>query len=149
METQTDAQQALDQISSTNRSVADRLITPLWYHPLLGLLVGGLVAGYALGSTWVRLITLIVYVAGLVALRQAYQRTTGVWISGFRAGRARVWAIALAVVAWIGLGAALMLARTADPLVPVLVIATSLFAATIVLGWRFDVAVRQQLRSRT
>lgn len=147
MESNLDPQEALNQVAEANRSVADRLITPIWYHPVLGLLAGGFVVAYSLGSTPVRVIDMVVYLAGILALKEAYQRITGVWISGFRAGRASIWAAALGVTMGLSFLAAMILAGTTDRVPPVVGVGVVLLVATVVIGRRFDEAVRQQLRS--
>lgn len=148
MESRTDALHALDQIAETNRSVADRLITPIWYHPLLGLLITGFTIAYALGPAIVRILAVVLYVVGIVALKNAYQHRTGVWISGFRAGPAKIWAIALSSTTGVGLVAAMVLAALTDRVLPIVGISVLLMVATMVLGRRFDVAVREDLRNR-
>ena len=46
-----DAAAALDLVAASRAALADRLVTPWWYHPALGVLVGGLVGvWYARGG---------------------------------------------------------------------------------------------------
>jgi hypothetical protein len=63
-------------------AAADRLVTPWWYHPILGLLMAGLLVAYGIGSMWVVGATLVIFLAGLAALVSAYRNQTGVWVSG-------------------------------------------------------------------
>ncbi|HXQ10211.1 MAG TPA: hypothetical protein VN805_04345 [Caulobacteraceae bacterium] len=79
-------------------ALVDRARAPRWYHPALGLLVGGLIAAQA-APTAVSLAVLSIFCVGLVFLTQAYQRHTGMWISGMRKGRTRWVALATAAVA--------------------------------------------------
>jgi hypothetical protein len=94
---------ALEQAALARATLADRARAPRWYHPALGLMVGGLIAAQA-APTSVSLAVLPIFCVGLVFLTQAYQRHTGMWISGMRKGRTRWVALATA-----GIGMALML----------------------------------------
>lgn len=91
----TEAEQ-LKLIDDANRQMAERAKPPVWYHATLGLLVGGLLAVQELTVEWV-----FVYeaaaLAGIALLALAYRKHTGMWISGYRAGRTR----------WVAIGAAL------------------------------------------
>jgi len=88
---------ALEQAAVARAALADRARAPRWYHPALGLLVGGLVAAQA-APTAVSLAFLSIFCVGLVFLTQAYQRHTGMWISGMRKGRTRWVALATAAL---------------------------------------------------
>jgi hypothetical protein len=138
----------LDLIASARAAVADRLVTPAWYHPILGLLVAGYIVALSLGGTVVRSLAIVLFITACGALAGAYRRRTGVWVSGFKAGRASRWAVALGLLiggltmtglfigfGWFGsTGLVWLLAAVG-------------FVATIVLGRRFDVALRSQLRA--
>ena len=140
-------QDALAVIAQTRAAVADRLVTVWWYHPLLGLLLAGYVVGICLGSTLVRSITALVFVLGCLGLMQAYRRLTGIWISGFGAGRASRWAQALSALAIATMAAGWAVAFWTDLTWPVWALAAVAFAGTVVLGRQFDVALRAQLRA--
>lgn len=111
---QSDASQSLQDIADAQDAAASRLTTPAWYHPVLGLLVAGYIIGFTFGSRWVHIVVLIVFFAGLAALVQAYRRSTGMWISGFNAGRASLWAYALSALLLIGFAAAKISYEVAD-----------------------------------
>jgi hypothetical protein len=141
METeQLDPEAALAAIADQRREAAERLVTPWWYHPALGLLVGTMVATQA-APTAVRLAVLAGFFVGLAALVRAYQRLTGLWVSGYRRGPAgrRTLALAgvylacvlVAIVAggWWAIGAGAVV-----------------LVATVVLGRAFDEALRGELR---
>lgn len=100
METQSNdaAREALAAIDAARAQAADRLITPRWYHPILGLLTAGYFVAITLGGLVGILIALPVFVGGVVLLVSNYKKRTGVWISGFSAGRASRWAFGLAAV---------------------------------------------------
>lgn len=141
------AAEQLAAINDSRAAAADRLITPWWYHPVLGLLVAGYTVAYSLGNTVVRLVGVLVFLGACVALIRAYRHLTGIWISGHRAGRASRWAYAMGGLIGIGLAGGLGIAAFTDLRWAVWVIAAVLFVGVIVLGHRFDRAVRAQLRA--
>lgn len=93
-----DALKMLAEIQAANADMAERAKAPTWYHPALGLLMGGLIAvqGQAIP---LMAAYYAVFVAGLLLLVRAYKRHTGMWINGYRAGRTRWVAIGLALLA--------------------------------------------------
>jgi hypothetical protein len=143
-----DAQAALHLVTASRAEVADRLITPWWYHPALGLLVAGVVAAPAARSLVVLYGAPLLCALGCAVLATVYSRMTGVWINGFNAGRASRWAVALGVVnaGAIVLGGAVTMAFDWWP-VP-LVLAVLVVPVTVVLGRQFDAAIRAELRKR-
>jgi hypothetical protein len=137
----------LAMITEARATVADRLTTPWWYHPILGLLLASYVVAVGLGSTLVKALAVVLLIAACGALASTYRRLTGVWISGFEAGRAGRWAKALGglvgavtVVAWI-------VASWTELSWPAWGLAAVAFVSTVVLGRRFDTALRAQLRA--
>jgi hypothetical protein len=82
-----EAQAALAAVEQSRSDIAARLYTPWWYHPILGILVGGLLA-LAIGDVpfAVLLGALPVYGLGLAALVTVYRRRSGVWVNGTQAG---------------------------------------------------------------
>ena len=93
---------SLSSLQSTRADIADRIVTPWWYHPALGLLIGGVMASMSTHSTWVGLVALVVFFAGIYALKKSYERLTGLWVNGLRPGRTRsaihVWFVVYYVV---------------------------------------------------
>src|SRR5699024_1798354 len=69
---------ALDEVAAARRRLAERLYTPWWYHPVLGLLLGTLVlqVGGALGRPAMFLIP--VPVLGIIVLGRIYRRLSGI-----------------------------------------------------------------------
>jgi hypothetical protein len=90
-------------------ALADRAMQPWWYDALLGVLLFGFVASYALHETWLTLAAVAVFLLCLRGMVALYKRHTGFWVSGFRPGRTRraitVWAVCVLVV--LGAGFAL------------------------------------------
>jgi hypothetical protein len=93
----TEAEQ-LKLIEDANRQMAKRAEPPVWYHPTLGLLMGGLLAVQELPVAWV-LAYEAAALAGIALLAAAYRKHTGMWIPGYRAGRTRWVAIGTAATA--------------------------------------------------
>jgi hypothetical protein len=142
------AAEQLAAITTARAAVADRLITPWWYHPILGLLLAGYVLGMGLGNTAYKLAAAVLFVAGGSALANAYRRLTGVWVSGLdAAGRARRWAIGMAALVGVIAVTAWLIGAWTDLRWPVWTLAAVAFAGTVVLGRRFDSALRVQLRA--
>jgi len=143
-----DARSALNSVAAQRALVADRLITPWWYHPILGGLLGICLASCATHSIPLILTAEAVYFVGLAFLVRAYRRLTGVWVIGYRKGHAGrvmgaliasfVGLILVAVVLDYGFGFRWAFAGAGIVVVPVVV----------ALGHRFDDALRADLRSR-
>jgi len=143
-DTPTSADDALASIEAVNQAqadLADRLITPWWYHPSLGLIEALLVVSMGL-PTWWRLGAIVVAMAGLGALVRAYARLTGLGMSWQYSRLARGWVIALLLIV---VGALVVVLVVGQPLVTA-VAAVVVFVATVVLGRRADCAVRDRLR---
>lgn len=139
-------QAQLDAIGQVQSSVADRLITPWWYHPILGTLTATYTVAFSLGNNLVRVISVVVFFASLGVLVQTYKRMTGVWISGFDAGRASRWAYALSASMVAGLLLSVLIAWNSSLAWPSVLIAAVMFILIIVFGRQFDNALRRQLR---
>jgi hypothetical protein len=144
---ESNAAEQLDAITDTRAAVADRLVTPWWYHPILGALIAGYVAGMGYGNTAVKLATVVLFLGGTAALANAYRRLTGVWISGLAAGRASRWATALGALIGVIAVAAWMIGDYTDLRWPVWILAAAGLIGTIILGRKFDAALRAQLRA--
>lgn len=127
-------------------AAADRLVTPWWYHPILGLLVAGLMLAYGIGSRWVVLATLVIFFAGLTALVTAYRHQTGVWVSGFNAGGASRWAYALGALILACFAAALVARYVHHTAWSAWAAAVVAAVGTVLIGRRFDAALRERIR---
>ena len=151
METQNDgaAREALSAIDAARTQAADRLITPWWYHPILGLLTAGYFVTITLGGLVGTLIALPVFIVGVVLLVSNYKKRTGVWISGFSAGRASRWAFGLACVLVAAVLTVFVLHALRGLVWPVWVAAAVTFIAVNVFGRLFDTTLRTSLRAGT
>ena len=138
----------LSAIAETRAAVADRLITPWWYHPALGVLAAGYLLALGLGSIAIMLAGGVLFIVGAGALASAYRRLTGIWISGFDAGgTASRWAKAIGGMVGVSAVASYFIGHYTDLRWPVWCIAVLGFAACLLLGNRFDTALRAQLRA--
>ncbi|GAB3624088.1 hypothetical protein GCM10027418_21720 [Mariniluteicoccus endophyticus] len=143
---------ALADVDGSNAAIAERLVTPWWYHPVLGLALGALclVSGRVVESP------LLAVMAGAgVALVSAllvgvYRRRTGLWVGPAQTGpRSRALWLAhsgltiVVLVAAFGSGGHPTLAW-----LPWAAAAVAL-VGTIVLGRAVDAALRDEIRSGT
>ncbi|MHA7176820.1 hypothetical protein ACX80D_09205 [Arthrobacter sp. Sr24] len=141
-----EAQAALNAIEGARSSAADRLVTPWWYHPILGLLAAGFVVAYTIGGIWVSVIAGLVFFLGIGILMGSYKKKTGMWINGLTAGKASRWTIPLAVTMIAGMGGAYYLHAVHGLNWPAWIAGGLIFIAVNLFGRRFDVALRAQLR---
>ncbi|GAA5043863.1 hypothetical protein HNP84_004506 [Thermocatellispora tengchongensis] len=144
---ESDSAEGLALIAEARAAVADRLITPWWYHPLYGLLIAGCVLAFGLGSTVLKIGGVVLLVVGSAALTRLYRRLTGLWVSGLHAGPAGRWIGAWGAVTLSAAVAALGVGALTGLRWPVWCLAVVGFAASVVLGRGFDSALRAQLRA--
>ncbi|GAB6902953.1 hypothetical protein [Kineosporia succinea] len=134
-------------IAEARAAVAERYITPWWYHPVLGVMIAVYVTAFALGGTVVKLVAAAVFVLAATRLASTYRRITGVWINGLEAGRASRWSKLVGLVMAVDLAGSWGLHFTTGLVWPVLVLQPFAVVAVVLMGRRFDEAVREQLRS--
>lgn len=146
-ESLSEARNALDAIAGARGDAADRLVTPWWYHPVLGLLAAAFVVAITAGGTVVTISVAIVYFVGLGILMGAYKAKTGLWINGLRAGKASWWTVPLMVIMVASMGGAYYLHTEQGLVWPAWVAGVLVFVAVNVFGRFFDVALRAQLRA--
>ncbi|WP_430782505.1 hypothetical protein [Actinoplanes sp. G11-F43] len=144
-----DAAEQLAAISDTRSAVADRLVTPVWYHPLLGLALAGYVIAIGLDNTVVALAGGVLFVLAATGLANKYRQMTGIQVTGPGTGRASRWAIAMGAMIGVVLLTAWATGRYTESWWQIPVLAAIAFAGTVVLGRRYDAALRAQLRARS
>lgn len=140
-----DALRMLAEVEAANADMAERAKAPVWYHPALGVLMGGLAAIQA-APLPLQYGYFLVAGLGVWLLVKAYVRKTGMWVYGYRAGRTRIVAVVLAtltgaMVAYSGYAFHFKHLTTA-PLIAGVLIA---IAATIG-GFVWEAAFRADLR---
>ena len=138
-----EARAALSAIDAGRTAAAERLVSPLWYHPILGILVAGFLAALTSRSIIITLIASPIFFAGVFALVSVYKKITGLWISGYNAGRASWWAVAMSVSLLILYGLAYAQVWSAWAA------AITAFIAVNVFGLLFDRTLRASLRAGT
>jgi hypothetical protein len=144
-----EAAKALVEMQTARAAMADRLVTPWWYHPALGLLYAGLVLAWGLlDDGKARLLVAIPFFAGLAGLVVLYRRLTGVWVNGNEAGPAARWAWAMGILYGVVLLIAYFGGRAGLGSAVLLGLSTAVLAATVLIGRRFDAAYRAHLRGR-
>jgi hypothetical protein len=137
---------ALYAIGNQRGHLADRLVTPWWYHPTLGGALALFVASFATRSLVVVGAGALVYLAALVSLPRLYRRATGVWVQDHTPGRAQRWARALGFSA-VGCLVVGMTAAAVGAWPVTLLVAAVAFGTTQVFGRRFDEELREELRA--
>jgi hypothetical protein len=140
-----EAARMLAEVEAANAELARRAVAPLWYHPALGLLMGGMVAVQGAPLPFIG----VYYAAfgiGLVLLIAAYRRRTGLWVSGYRPGRTRVVAFGLAATVALTLLGALWLQRTAGVAWALPLAGGVVAVITTVGGFVWEAAFRRDLR---
>jgi hypothetical protein len=101
------AETALAALAETRRRMAERAHWSFRRHLAVGLLVGMLVASYALPPVGTLVAVAIALVATLLLVRSD-RRRDGFFVNGYRAGRTRQVALLFVAVAMLGLAAALV-----------------------------------------
>lgn len=144
---ESNAAEQLAAVSAARAAVAGRLVTPWWYHPALGLLLAGYVVAIGIGGTGIAIASGVLFALAVVALGNAYRQRTGVWVSGFDAGRASRWGVALGVLIGVVALTAWAVASYTDLRWPAWVLAGVGFVGAVVIGRRFDSELRAQLRA--
>lgn len=142
-----DARRALDSIGASRQDVADRMATPPWYYPVLGLLVGQMVLVHGLVGGLPAVLSALLVVLGSGWLVRTYAGHTGLRITrpaGLRS------AVAMAAFA-VGLAAPVLVVTFADDLAAgvVLLMTGVSLVSTVVLGPVYDACYRADLRRRS
>ena len=140
-----DALRMLAEVEAANADMAERAKAPVWYHPALGLLIGGIVAAQGLPAVG-KIGAYLVFAAGLSLLMRAYKRHTGMWINGYRAGRTRWVAVGLAVLATLGMLIAVWLQRERGLTAAPLVFGALIGVIVTIGGFVWEAAFRADLR---
>ena len=136
-------QQLLALEASARASLADRLVTPWWYYPALGLLFGCLTASIAIESPYTLGVSFALFVVGLSVLASQYRSETG--IGRIENPRGRPLLIGLTGML-LCVGVVVGTAATVGGATGTIVAAVVAFLLVVGLGPRFDAVVRNDLR---
>jgi hypothetical protein len=136
-----EARASLDEVRRMEAKLADRLVTPWWFYPGLGLYEALLVSSISFPKvlTWPAILIGLAFLGFLV---RKYQRQTGLGMSNQYFALAPGWIIAMLMVILM----AIVINLLVDQPVIVAATAAAVFVATVVLGRRADSAMRYRLR---
>lgn len=140
----TEATDALGQLSADRSRLADRVVTPWWYHPTLGIIVSVFVLAQVLSPP----LSISLVALGIIAipvLTTAYFRRYGISLTqptGRRSGRLPLTSVGVLAVAMAG---ALIIRLAGISLWWALPVAIGAFVATVALGRRYDKVLRIEL----
>ncbi|PLR28019.1 hypothetical protein SGCZBJ_06655 [Caulobacter zeae] len=140
-----EAARMLAEVEAANADLARRARAPIWYHPALGLLAGGLVAVQG-QAVLLMLGAYLVFVVGLLLLVRAYKRRTGLWINGYRAGRTRWVSVVLAVLTALSVLGSAWLTREHGLAAGPLVVGATIAVIVTIGGFVWEAAFRRDLR---
>lgn len=138
---------ALHDVDDSRAAIAERVVTPWWYHPCLGFVIAAIVV--ISGAGLPRNVVLVIVfgaMVSLVFLVHAYKRVTGLWVTLQSAGpRSRR--------AWLMYSIPTMgcVFVTSDlsgrlPLWVLGLLAVAVFVATVVCGRHTDYVLREEIR---
>lgn len=138
------AREALSALDADGARLAQRVITPWWYHPILGVIVALMIFGVAYpGALGFGLVA--IGVIGIALLVRVYTLRTGVWISRAAGPSTRQLQRVLMVINIVLMGTALALRVTEPAPWWALLPALSGFFATWVMGRHYDRELRREL----
>ncbi|WP_267397459.1 MULTISPECIES: hypothetical protein [unclassified Sphingomonas] len=103
-----EAARSLDMMRATRGVLAARTRWSLARHAAVGVLLGGLIAGYALPGSW-PVVIVVVCLAAAVAIVARDRSRDGFFVNGYRPGRTRQITFVLVAIAFAGLVSAIAL----------------------------------------
>jgi hypothetical protein len=140
------AHDSLAAISDARQAAAERLVTPWWYHPALGLAIGAYTLALSVDNSQVAMFALFGFIGVVSVLTKAYQRITGVWLWGGASGKASKWAYAIGAVTGVVAVSTWMIGRYTSMTWPVWILSAAVAIVVVVFGRRYDVVLRRELR---
>ncbi|MFI6506987.1 hypothetical protein ACIBCT_05225 [Streptosporangium sp. NPDC050855] len=142
--TSSQARDTLDRLGLDGARLAERVVTPWWYHPVLGLIVGVLTGAQALPGV----ASFIVMALGIVAiplLITTYNRRYGISITQPAGPRGRRLSHTMLGVLVLAMLAALVVKFTGTAPWWGLLPAAFAFGVIVVFGRRYDDVLRDEL----
>lgn len=141
------ARAALEALAVDRSVLAERVWTPWWYHPTLGLIVAAFVGSPAVHDPAAHSMLVTAGCVALVFLMLGYKRVTGLSVSRAAGPRSRARiVIVMVVVAVLFLTSLVLVATGNEPWV--LATATAVFLVCFIGGRRYDRIYRQELSER-
>lgn len=142
--TAAEARAALDALDTDATQLAERIVTPWWYHVTLGALVALVISAVSVVSVS-PVVVIPFFVIAIPGLLHAYTSRYGVSASRPSGPRSRrTLLLSLAVLAVLLIAALLIAKSSLSPwwgLLP----PTAAFGATVVLGRRYDAVLRAEV----
>lgn len=139
-----EARASLQAVDRVQADLADRLVTPWWYHPGLGLVEALFVSSMTFPIWW-QIPAVAIGAMGLGILIGAYKKLTGLGMSPQYSVLAREWVIALILVLAVAIAVVLLVDEPAVTAITAAVV----LVATVILGRRADSTLRDRLRHGT
>lgn len=143
-QSRTQAQAALAGLDTDRAELAHRVVTPWWYHPVLGAILAVIVAAQAL-PLGLSLLGLLPGLLAMIVLVKSYSRRYGVAVSGSYGPRTRRLQIAVGALVGITIAAALALKLAEAPVGWTLLPMAVVLVGIILIGRRYDAALRSEL----
>ncbi|MGO1284080.1 MAG: hypothetical protein ACTHWF_06745 [Brachybacterium sp.] len=138
-----EARAALDAMDADASQLAQRLVTPWWYHLILGALVAGAIGAMSLPRvSSVGVVMVVIWIPFLMKAYTSRYKVSMTQPAGPRSRRMML--LILAVLAAL-MGSGALLKLNSISLVWVLVPAALGFVATVVLGRRYDEVLRSEV----
>lgn len=136
-----DARPSLDEVERARANLAGRLVTPVWYHVALGLLVAQHAVVQGIDNRNWTLPSAVLLLGGCAVIVVACRRVTGLSVTRPTGSRSRgilgLRVLVALTCIWVAaLSSDLRVAAAAAVLV---------FGATVALGRRYDAALREDL----
>ena len=140
-----DARTALAHLDEDRAVLAQRIVTPRWYHPALGVITATFAGAHVLPRAGA-LIAIALGVVSIPALMSLYAQRTGVVVTKPAGPRSRRLLGTILIVLVAAMVCALLFKLSGvDPLWG-LAPAMMTFVATVILGRRYDDALRRETR---
>ncbi len=142
------AREALRQLQDDGSRLSIRVVTPWWYHPALGVIVAAFVGSQVLpgqAAIWIVAIGIIL----LPVLTITYSRCYGVSITQPAGARSKRLLLTELTVLILGMVSSLVIKFLALSAWWGIIPAVFVFIATVVLGRRYDDALRDELGGKT
>lgn len=142
--TQEEARAALGDLEHDGATLAARIVTPRWYHPVLGVITAVFVGAQALPGAW-PIMVIAIGIAAIPVLTTSYTQRYGVAVSKPVGPHSRlILRVMLAVLIAAMMSSLALKLLGFEPwwaLVPTAIT----FVTTVVLGRRYDEALRQEI----
>jgi CHASE2 domain-containing sensor protein len=136
------ASAALDSAGAARHAAAERLRTPSWYYPALGLLVAQHVLAQGLDERNWTLPSSLLLIGGAVVLVLVRRRVTGVSVTGPTSTASRHLLALMCLTA----AASIVLAALVQSMAIGAIAAVVALVVTVVTGPRYDEALRDERR---